>query len=78
MACFSIKYLHQYRPLRVYEVPAICINTSKSTYTFTSVIIETVDLQDRRKCTVNSEIFVRILFSQIAIKDIVATLKIHN
>ena len=38
MACFSIQYLHQYLPLPVYEVPAIRVNTSKSTYTFTSVI----------------------------------------
>ena len=37
MAYFSIYYLHQYLPLPVYEVPAICENTRKSTYTFTSV-----------------------------------------
>ena len=29
---------YQYLPLRVYEVPAIRVNTSKSTYTFTSVV----------------------------------------
>ena len=28
--------------------------------------------------TVNSEIFARILFSRIALKHIIATLKIHN
>ena len=39
MACFSISYLHQYLPHPVYEVPAIRVNTTKSTYTFTSVLI---------------------------------------
>ena len=28
-----------YLPLTVYEVPAIRVNTTKSTYTFTSVIL---------------------------------------
>ena len=37
MTCFSISYEHQYLPLPVYEVPAIRVNTTKSTYTFTSV-----------------------------------------
>ena len=37
MACFSIQYLHQYLPLSVYEVAAIGVNTTKSTYTFTSM-----------------------------------------
>ena len=35
--------LHQYLPLPVYEVPAIGVNTSKSTYTFTSVKEEAND-----------------------------------
>ena len=39
MACFSMWYLHQYLPLPVYEVPAIRVNTTKSTYTFTNVFI---------------------------------------
>ena len=39
MACFSRLYYHQYLPLPVYEVPAIRVNTTKSTYTFTSVTI---------------------------------------
>ena len=39
MPRFSIQYLHQYLPLPVYEVPAIRVNTTKSTYTFTSVLI---------------------------------------
>ena len=39
MACFSIRYKHQYLPLPVYEVPAIRVNTAKSTYTFTSVLL---------------------------------------
>ena len=34
---FSIRYKHQYLPLPVYEVLAIRVNTTKSTYTFTSV-----------------------------------------
>ena len=34
---FSTWYQHQYLPHPVYEVPAIRVNTSKSTYTFTSV-----------------------------------------
>ena len=38
MACFSIYYTHQYLPLPVYKVPAIRVNTTKSTYTFTSVV----------------------------------------
>ena len=37
MACFPIEYSHQYLPLPVYEVAAIRVNTTKSTYTFTSV-----------------------------------------
>ena len=37
MARFSISQKHQYLPLPVYEVPQIRVNTSKSTYTFTSV-----------------------------------------
>ena len=40
MARFSIRYKHQYLPLPVYEVPAKRVNTTKSTYTFTSVIIQ--------------------------------------
>ena len=32
--------LTQYLPLPVYEVPAIRVNTTKSTYTFTSVSME--------------------------------------
>ena len=39
MAYFSIQYKHQYLPLPVYEVPAIGVNTTKSTYTFTSVLV---------------------------------------
>ena len=39
MACFSKQYQHQYLPLPVYEVPAIRVNTTKSTYTFTSVLM---------------------------------------
>ena len=38
MACFSILYIHQYQPLPVYKESAIRVNTSKSTYTFTSVM----------------------------------------
>ena len=34
---FSIWYYHQNLPLFVYEVPAIRVNTTKSTYTFTNV-----------------------------------------
>ena len=38
MTCFSMLYQHQYLPLPVYEVPAIHVNTTKSTHTFTSVM----------------------------------------
>ena len=45
MACFSIWYKHQYLPLPVYEVPAIRVNTTKSTYTFTSVMLHQIKAQ---------------------------------
>ena len=35
---FLYMIYHQYLPLPVYEVPAIRVNTSKSTYTLTSVL----------------------------------------
>ena len=50
-----VDLLHQYLPLLVYEVPAIRVNTTKSTYTFTSVISQillypsTGDLSTSRK-----------------------------
>ena len=53
MTCFSIYDLqHQYLPLPVYEVPAIRVNTSKSTYTFTSVDCNlSADMDWVRKCS---------------------------
>ena len=45
----------QKRPLHDYEVPAKRVNTTKSTYTFTSVVKETK--------SATMEIFQKILFS---------------
>ena len=36
--------LRQYLPLPVFKVPAIRVNTTKSTYTFTSVIIKEIGM----------------------------------
>ena len=39
-----LKMIQFYSPFPVYEVPAIRVNTSNSTYTFTSVIMEMVKI----------------------------------
>ena len=58
MACFYIYYSHQYLQLPVYEVPAIRVNTSKSTYTFISVNKNNITKQgqDTDETTTNNEV----------------------
>ena len=47
-------------PLLVYEVPAIRVNSSKSTYTFTSVIFE-VFTNNRTNSTVKNSFQIPVL-----------------
>ena len=47
----GIWHVFLYLPLPVYKVPAIGVNTTKSTYTFTSVLRGTVSLQFWHVCS---------------------------